>query len=429
MARTGAARPKTSSRKAPRIRLVPLSELVLHDENANKGTARGRALLSKSLASYGAGRSVLVDKHNRVIAGNKTVEQARAAGMKSIAVIEADGSMLVAVRRGDLDLKKDAGAKELAIADNRVAELDLEWDPEVLASLDINLKQFWNELELASTLGDFAPEAYAPPAKIDQADELLKKWRTERGQIWQIGPHRLMCGDSTDEASVEALVGRAELGSIITDPPYEAEAHTLQRRSKFGGSNMRGVLKVEPLEFPPVSPEMRKAVAHQARRASRWVLIFCQIEASQEWRHSCEEEGLTYRRSCLWIKPDGMPQYSGDRPGMGYETFVAMHKPGKSSWNGGGRHGVFTFYKNESQDGRTKNPHPTQKPVALIRELFNLFTEKDETVLDLFVGSGTMMVSAALTERVCFGMELEPKYCAVALERLADMGLKPELGK
>jgi hypothetical protein len=163
-----------------------------------KGTKRGRELLEKSLERYGAGRSVLVDRHDRVIAGNKTVEAAVAAGLKSIAVIETDGSSLVAVQRGDLDLAKDKKARELAIADNRVGELDLVWNPEVLASLDVDLDLFWNENELNALLKDFrSTELAAPDPKLDQAAELQEKWRTKRGQIWEIGEHRLMCGDST----------------------------------------------------------------------------------------------------------------------------------------------------------------------------------------------------------------------------------------
>jgi hypothetical protein len=139
----------------PKLRVVPIAQLILDEKNANKGTKRGRELLEKSLTKYGAGRSVVVDRHDRVIAGNKTVEAAVAAGMKSIAVVETDGSSLVAVQRSDLDLNKDTKAGELAIADNRVGELDLEWNPEVLASLEIDLKQFWNENELNALLKGF----------------------------------------------------------------------------------------------------------------------------------------------------------------------------------------------------------------------------------------------------------------------------------
>jgi hypothetical protein len=98
----------------PRLRVVPITQLVLDEKNANSGTKRGRELLEESIEKYGGARSIVVDRHNRAIAGNKTVEAARAAGMKSIAVIETDGSSLVAVQRGDLDLLNDKKARELS---------------------------------------------------------------------------------------------------------------------------------------------------------------------------------------------------------------------------------------------------------------------------------------------------------------------------
>src|SRR5580698_5176712 len=100
----------------PNVRVVPIAQLVLDEKNANKGTKRGRELLGESLEKYGAGRSVVLDRRDRVIAGNKTVEAARAAGMKSVTVIETDGSSMMAVQRVDLDLKMDKKAQELAIA-------------------------------------------------------------------------------------------------------------------------------------------------------------------------------------------------------------------------------------------------------------------------------------------------------------------------
>src|SRR5271154_1487128 len=203
----------------PKLRVVPIAQLILDEKNANRGTKRGRQLLGKSLEKYGAARSVVVDRNNRVIAGNKTVEAARAAGMKSISVIETDGSSLVAVQRGDLDLKRDKRARELAIADNRVGELDLEWNPEVLASLDVDLKQFWNENELNALLKGFrSSDLSAPEPKIDQAAELQKKWKTRRGQIWQIGRHRLMCGDSASASDVAAVMDGKIAKLCATDP-------------------------------------------------------------------------------------------------------------------------------------------------------------------------------------------------------------------
>jgi len=128
----------------------------------------------------------------------------------------------------------------------------------------------------------------------------------------------------------------------LCDPPYEQEAHTIQRRVKRSG----GVMEIEALEFPEITEELRVGSAKEISRISKkWVLTFCQVEASQIWRKTYEDSGLNYRRTCIWVKPDGMPQYSGDRPGMGYETLVAMHTPGKSEWNGGGVHGVFNYNK------------------------------------------------------------------------------------
>ena len=138
--------------KKPCVDLVPLSSLSLDEQNANRGSARGRKMLEDSLRKLGAGRSVLVDRQGRVIAGNKTVETARKLGLKQIAIIETDGETLVAVRRQDLDLKTDKRAVELAVADNRVAEIDLDWNAEVLAALDIDLSQFWDEQELAALM-------------------------------------------------------------------------------------------------------------------------------------------------------------------------------------------------------------------------------------------------------------------------------------
>jgi hypothetical protein len=170
---------------------------VLDEKNANKGAKRGRELLGESLEKYGDGRSEVVDRHNLVIAGNETIEAAVTASMKSIAGIETDGSSLVAVQRGDLDLKKDQKARELAITANRVSEIDLSWDPAILDELDVDLTKFWNENELSALLKDFrTSDLSAPAPRLGLAEKLQKKWKTERGRIWVAGEHRIMCGDS-----------------------------------------------------------------------------------------------------------------------------------------------------------------------------------------------------------------------------------------
>lgn len=211
---------------------------------------------------------------------------------------------------------------------------------------------------------------------------------------------------------------------VITDPPFESEAHTLQRRVKRGANLTPGngdgrvakidALSFEPLSFEPLSFELRSLSAKEfGRLCRRWCLVFCQCEAAQLWRAELEP-GLVYRRTSVWIKPDAMPQYSGDRPGMGYESIVVCHAPGRSSWNGGGRVGVFTHNKNSGG----KHWHETQKPEPLMLELTELFTDFGELVLDGFCGSATTGLAALRLGRRFIGIEKDARYAELAAERL-----------
>jgi site-specific DNA-methyltransferase (adenine-specific) len=222
----------------------------------------------------------------------------------------------------------------------------------------------------------------------------------------QIGGATLYLGDCR-----EILPTLPKVDAVVTDPPFEEEAHTLQCRVKRGG----GVMVIESLPFAQIDD--RDAYSEAMVRASRgWVLAFCQAEAVGEWRDSFEAAGAAYRRSMVWIKPDGMPQYSGDRPGMGYESIVGVWAgEGGSKWNGGGRHGVFTFNKN---DGAGPAPHPTTKPVRLMEELVSLFTSANNVIGDPFMGSGTTGVACANLGRKFIGIEIDERYFAIACERI-----------
>ena len=212
---------------------------------------------------------------------------------------------------------------------------------------------------------------------------------------------------------------------VITDPPYEEDAHTKARRvergAERGTARARSDMRVEVLPFPPITDEERAAVSLEiGRLARRWALVFCQAEAASAWERSLLAGGMNRRRWCVWVKPDGQPQFSGDRPGVGYETIVACHAMGKSRWNGGGKLGVFNYAKCE---GVGSAPHPTTKPEQLLRELVALFSDPLETILDPFMGSGTTLVAAKRLGRKAIGIELEEKYCAIAAKRLAQGAL------
>lgn len=235
----------------------------------------------------------------------------------------------------------------------------------------------------------------------------------------------LRLGDCLDPETGLASLADKSVDHVICDPPYEAEAHALQRRTRRQSpDDGERVLKVEPLDFSPMVEADRIAVAAQcARVARRWILVFCQAEAVAAWRDSLTVGGATYKRECVWVKPDGMPQLTGDRPAMGYESIVAAHAPGRSKWNGGGQHGVFVVNKNDSD----RSGHPTQKPDALMEKLVRLFTDPGETVCDPFSGSGTTGLAALRLGRSFVGWERDPRYHAMAMRRLTGAREQKEM--
>ena len=212
-----------------------------------------------------------------------------------------------------------------------------------------------------------------------------------------------------------AAMADASVDHVITDPPYEAEAHTLQRRikDKVGGGDY-GSVATAAIDFSPITVDDRASSGvHFARLSRRWTLVFCQVEAAMKWKEAIPAD---YTRTCVWVKPDAMPQLTGDRPGMGYESIVACHAPGRKKWNGGGRTGVFTVGKSDGE----RTAHPTQKPVPLMELLIELFTDPGDLILDPFMGSGTTGVAAIRNGRRFVGFERDPKYYAIAERRLGN---------
>lgn len=212
-----------------------------------------------------------------------------------------------------------------------------------------------------------------------------------------------------------------DVDCCISDPPFEAEAHTIQRRVTRVGE-----LKNESLPFSAITEDQRLIFGETIPKICKgWILVFCQIEAVVKWKEALEKGGAKYKRSCIWVKPDGMPQFSGDRPGMGYETIVTLWSgKGKSVWNGGGRKGVFTFNK---QEARRKAPHPTTKPILLMKSLVSLFSNQGETVLDAYMGSGSTGVACVQSGREFIGIEINEEYFDIACNRIKEAYTQPDL--
>lgn len=153
----------------PKVIEGKISDLIPDNRNANLGSERGRYMIKRSLADLGAGRSIVVDKNGKIIAGNKTTETAAESGFEDTIIVQTDGTKLVVVQRTDLDLDTDAKAKQLAIADNRTSEVSLTWSPEILA-----------EISEEADLDDYFTE--------DEMNNLLKTMNQENGNLFGSDP-------------------------------------------------------------------------------------------------------------------------------------------------------------------------------------------------------------------------------------------------
>lgn len=399
-----------------------LRDLEPDKHNANKGTDRGRSMLGTSLREYGAGRSILVDRNGRIIAGNKTVESATAAGMQNLIEVQTTGDELVVVRRMDLDLENDPKAKALAIADNRIAEIDLEWDPTVLANLaDVDLPHFWNEMELRKLLGEFAPPIEdGPAAQLDRAVELQQEWRTEMGQLWNIGPHRLYCADCTQDKSWSTLMRGSRAAMVFTDPPWNVaigQNTNPKHRQRPGMQND----SLSPMDFQTFLSAFATLMAvHSAGD------LYC-VLSSREWPtldRQLRNCGYHWSTTIIWVKDIFV--FGNSKYHSRYEPlWYGWHENSKSSFTGA--RDLDDVW--EISRPRRSEEHPTMKPVELVTRAILNSSGKNDIVCDPFLGSGTTMISAQNTERACYGMEIDPKYVAVCLERIKEMGLKPLLAE
>lgn len=191
-----------------KTKTVKISELTPDDINANRGTPRGSAMLEKSLREYGAGRSVLVDKAGRIIAGNKTIEAAGSIGLEDAVMVETDGTRVVIVKRTDLDLDSPQG-RGLAIADNRVAEVGLEWDMEALEKIgeELDLGEFWFDDELPKLdLDSIEEEGF--PEMLDEAEFLSRTFTLSQEQASILDRALDVCDASSKAEAITKICDR-----------------------------------------------------------------------------------------------------------------------------------------------------------------------------------------------------------------------------
>lgn len=419
--------------------LVPLAELSHDPRNARAHDARSIDAVQASLGAYGQVKPIVADAQGRIIAGNGTFTAAQALGWSHLAVVRFTGT--------------PAQATAYGIADNRTAELST-WDEGVLAELLVELADEGTPAELpvgftddevASFLpGDTAHNrAWVAPvlevspttddaAPIEEADALREKWGTAPGQLWEIagagGVHRLLCGDSSDDAAIARLFGGAPKAKLLsTDPPYGVN---------FSSQKYLPKTKAKAQAWAPIAGDDRKGADLQAWTADVWRawLPFVERDSSfYVWSPPLIEDHALYRSmldagvhiqsQIVWVKNYlvlGQADYQWKHEVCWYGFF----KSEKHRWLGG-RAQTTTW--DVSRVKSADYMHPMQKPLELYAIPMRNHTAEGDVVAEPFSGSGSQLVAAEQIKRVCFAMELEPKYVAVALERLARIGLVPKL--
>jgi DNA modification methylase len=411
-----------------------VSDFRPDSNNANQGTVFGQKLLRGSIERNKLGRSIVADSNNTVIAGNKTLETvADLLGVDSkVLIVETDGDTLIVHKRTDLDLtdpNPQNEARQLAYEDNTTSFFSFSLDPEIVLpdiengfdfeAIDLNPSDLTKMLEnVPKGLFDNADEKRDTESQIDKAEEFLQKYGVKLGQLWQLGNHWMACGDCTDKAIVKRVMRDELFDLMVTDPPYGVD-YTGGRnpisnipREKIKGDNKAAGVHAK---FIPIWVDYRK------RKGSLY--IWFADRGGKPVYDAIQNSGFEVRALIVWNKLD--PHY-----GNFMAQYMQKHEPclycvkDGSNWYGPTNEVTVWDIK---QPTRNEN-HPTEKPLECMERPIKNSSKINDIVVDPFLGSGTTLIACENLGRQCRGIEIDPRYVAVTLERyFQHTNVKPQL--
>jgi len=370
--------------------------------NARKHGKKNLATIRASLEQFGQRRAAVVRSDGTVLAGNGMLQAARSLGWSElhVTVVPDDWS--------------DEQGRAYALADNRTGEL-AEWDVAVLDEHLVELEVAGLDIE---ALGFESP---TPPKEIeeDEVPAAPEEPVAALGEIWQVGRHRIICGDSSDPAVHALLMAGAKANMVFTDPPYgvdvqgrdKAQAHIAGRR-KDG----KGVLNddLSPERLLGLLDATFDATVSDCRKGSSWYVCSPAGDLMFTFMQALNKHGLG-RHSLVWIKDSFV---------MGRADYHYRHETIFYGWVEGSSH---NWYSDRKQDSVWEIPrpkrspeHPTMEPLELVAYAIGNSSKKGDIVLDPFSGSGSTLVAAAQTGRIGYGIELSPSYVDVTVKRLEE---------
>ena len=388
------------------------NEIKFDTKNYRTHDDKNKKLILKSLKKCGAGRSILIDKQGEIIAGNGVYEQAKNLNIP-VKIIETDGSELIAIKRTDLDTESKK-RKELALADNSTSD-NVTWDLSNLkADFDLSELPEWG-LEGLVEVEQLDPEITEDEVPSNEQVET----RVKRGDIWKLGEHRLMCGDSTVITDVEKLMGGEKADLLLTDPPYNV-AYEGKTEEKLTIKND----KQDDSQFLQFLNDCFSCAFSVLKEGASFYVWHADSEGLN-FRLAIKNAGLTLKQNLIWVKNSMV---------LGRQDYQWRHEPCLYGWKEGAAHNWYSDRKQTTIlefDRPTKSKeHPTMKPIALFAYQLGNSTQRGGLVLDLFGGSGTSIIASEQTGRKCYTMELDEHYCDVILTRWENLtGKKAELLK
>ena len=386
------------------LQTVAIESLTLDPNNARKHSKRNLDAIAASLNKFGQRKPIVVHQ-NTVIAGNGTLEAAKSLGWKEIAV---------SVCPADWDTDT---AKAYALADNRSSEL-AEWDDKILSTQLLDLDDMgWN----IEALG-FEP---LPLRDLDEDEdeipELPVEPKTKLGDIYQLGRHRLMCGDSTDLGNLSKVTGGAKADMAFTDPPYNTG---MSAKTNAGSTWLNHFFddNYTDSEWAAFLPKVITALDAFTADDSATYISFA-------WKRNHElvpEITKKFKLSNIIIW-DKVVHGLGSDYQYTYEVINVCKKGKPVIDSHQGEQEYQDVWHIQRKVGKNDD-HATAKPVELCERAIRHATRPNGTVLDIFGGSGTTLIAAEQTNRTCYMMELDPKYCDVIIKRWENLtGLKAEL--
>lgn len=379
--------------------MLPTASLVPFARNPKRHPEEQIAQIAASILEWGFTIPVLVDEQNMIVAGHGRVLAAQRLGLGDIPCIRASGWS---------ETKKRA----YVIADNKLTETG-GWDTEILAlelnelinsDFNVDLTGFAGK-EVASLLDDLVRGEGENEGENDIPDPPAVPV-SQPGDLWLLGSHRLLCGDSTDADHVNRLLDGIAPLLMVTDPPYGVDYDPAWRNETGASKTKRTgkVLNDDRADWREAWSLFPGDVAYVWHGALHAATVAESLLAS----------GFDIRAQIVWAK-DRLVLSRGDYHWQHEPCWYAVRSRRKGHWSGDRRQTTLWQISNGGQD--TETSHGTQKPVECMRRPILNNSSPGQVVYDPFMGSGTTLVAAETTGRVCYGLELNPAYVDVAVER------------